>query len=141
MLTKIKSLLRQHQQKIYFLAIGATNTVIDFGLLFVFKTILHLIPIISNILSTTISMIFSFFMNKKFTFSDDSKSAKQAILFIVVTLFGLWVIQSGIIYVIDVTTLHVIENENIRLFVAKILATVVTLVWNFVMYKKVVFKK
>ena len=119
----------KNRQKIRFLLVGGTNTAIDFGLLFILNT-LGLPRVPSNIISTGVAFIFSFFANRNFTFSANSGNIKkQMTLFIIVTLFGLWVIQPIIISLIS------------NLLVGKIIATAVTLVWNYLFYSRLVFKK
>ena len=119
----------KNRQKIRFLLVGGTNTAIDFGLLFILNT-LGLPHVLSNTISTGVAFIFSFFANRNFTFSANSGNIKkQMTLFIIVTLFGLWVIQPIIISLIS------------NLLVGKIIATAVTLVWNYLFYSRLVFKK
>ena len=119
----------KNRQKIRFLLVGGTNTAIDFGLLFILNT-LGLPRVPSNTISTGVAFIFSFFANRNFTFSANSGNIKKQItLFIIVTLFGLWVIQPIIISLIS------------NLLVGKIIATAVTLVWNYLFYSRLVFKK
>ena len=119
----------KNRQKIRFLLVGGTNTAIDFGLLFILNT-LGLPRVLSNTISTGVAFIFSFFANRNFTFSANSGNIKkQMTLFIIVTLFGLWVIQPIIISLIS------------NLLVGKIIATAVTLVWNYLFYSRLVFKK
>ena len=119
----------KNRQKIRFLLVGGTNTAIDFGLLFTLNT-LGLPRVPSNTISTGVAFIFSFFANRNFTFSANSGNIKkQMTLFIIVTLFGLWVIQPIIISLIS------------NLLVGKIIATAVTLVWNYLFYSRLVFKK
>ena len=119
----------KNRQKIRFLLVGGTNTAIDFGLLFILNT-LGLPRVPSNTISTGVAFIFSFFANRNFTFSANSGNIKKQMnLFIIVTLFGLWVIQPIIISLIS------------NLLVGKIIATAVTLVWNYLFYSRLVFKK
>ena len=119
----------KNRQKIRFLLVGGTNTAIDFGLLFILNT-LGLPRVPSNTISTGVAFIFSFFANRNFTFSANSGNIKkQMTLFIIVTLFGLWVIQPIVISLIS------------NLLVGKIIATAVTLVWNYLFYSRLVFKK
>ena len=119
----------KNRQKIRFLLVGGTNTAIDFGLLFILNT-LGLPRVPSNTISTGVAFIFSFFANRNFTFLANSGNIKkQMTLFIIVTLFGLWVIQPIIISLIS------------NLLVGKIIATAVTLVWNYLFYSRLVFKK
>src|SRR5690606_7651439 len=61
-------------QKTRFVVVGATSTAIDFGLLFVFRYLLNLPIIPSNITSTGIAFCFSFFANKKYTFRSTGRS-------------------------------------------------------------------
>lgn len=119
----------KNRQKIRFLLVGGTNTAIDFGLLFILNSF-GLPRVSSNTISTGVAFIFSFFANRNFTFSANSGNIKkQMTLFIIVTLFGLWVIQPIIISLIS------------NLLVGKIIATAVTLVWNYLFYSRLVFKK
>ena len=62
---------------------------------------------------------------------------REVTLFIITTLFGLWVLQTIVITVVDL----VAPTSSISLFVGKMLATIVTICWNYVMYSRVVFKK
>ena len=130
-------------QKIKFATIGAFNTAVDVAILFSLKT-LGINIVVANITSTGITFVLSFILNKKITFNSTNKTKKENIkeflLFTIITLFGLWVIQTLVIYIIT-SILSNILISNINLFIAKIIATIFSLVWNFILYKKVVFKK
>lgn len=135
----MKALLEKHASKLRFALVGIANTTIDFGLLFILVA-LGLDKILSNYIATTAAFIFSFFANRSYTFKSAGNIKKQIILFSIVTLFGLWVIQP---IVITVTT-HGLANldlsNEITLLISKVLATGITLVWNYVFYSKLVFK-
>lgn len=130
-------------QKIKFATIGAFNTVLDFVILFSLKALGANVAF-SNIVSTGVTFILSFILNKKITFNSTNKTKqeniKEFLSFTIITLFGLWVIQTLVIYIIT-SILSNILISNITLFIAKIIATIFSLIWNFVLYKKVVFKK
>ncbi|CRH91308.1 GtrA-like protein [Chlamydia trachomatis] len=130
-------------QKIKFATIGAFNTALDFAILFSLKA-LGINVAFSNIVSTGVTFILSFILNKKITFNSTNKTKqeniKEFLSFTIITLFGLWVIQTLVIYIIT-SILSNILISNITLFIAKIIATIFSLIWNFVLYKKVVFKK
>lgn len=133
--------MKNNQQKIRFLAVGGFNTTLDFGLLFTLKA-LGLPVITANIISTTVAFCFSFFANKKYTFkSTDVNIKREIILFTAITLFGLWILQTIVINV----TVFVFEpsgmSNDLILLAAKLLATVVTMIWNYVMYSRFVFVK
>lgn len=124
-----------------FAIVGTINTIIDFGLLFLL-TFIGLPKLAANTISTGIAFVFSFFANKKYTFKSTSKNIKyEMVSFVIVTLFGLWVLQNGTIWLITPLIKSFITNERISLFVAKLFATAISLVWNYCLYDKVVFKK
>jgi putative flippase GtrA len=136
---KLQNLKNKHADKLRFLIVGGSSTVLDFGILNIL-VFLGVDTLIANTISTFLSMIFSFFMNKSFTFKSSSKNYKREVfLFVVFTLIGLWVIQNGVIQGL----LLVIPQglpEFVRLNAAKLIATAFSMVWNFTTYKKFVFK-
>ncbi len=133
--------VKDKEQKMRFVAVGGVNTVIDFGLLFALST-LGVPVLIANIFSTTTAFCFSFFANKKYTFkTTDTNVKRELFLFIVVTLFGLWILQTIVIKLVIMSFSGIHLSDNAALFIAKVIATMVTLVWNYVMYSRVVFKK
>lgn len=135
-------------------AVGIVNTLMDFAIFNFFTSVIKLTLIQANIISTTIAMIFSFVANKQLVFKPGQSSvARQAVSFLIVTAFGLYVLQLGTIKVLTevwlapVTLLvafaHAVGIIGHDQFViknsAKAVATIVSLVWNYIMYKKVVF--
>ena len=124
-----------------FAIVGAINTALDFGFLFGL-TALGIAKVPANTVSTGVAFIFSFFANKKFTFKSTNKNIKYEIVsFVIVTLFGLWVLQNGIIWLITPLIKDLITNEQTSLFVAKLFATAVSLIWNYCLYERIVFRK
>lgn len=137
----MEKLLKKHAEKVRFIIVGGVNTAIDFGVLF-FLNALGVDKIIANYFSTSVALIFSFFANKSFTFKNQSGDAKkQFIVFLAVTLVGLWVIQPLIIWISTNTLQPYISNEAINLFIAKLIATVASLIWNYLLYSRLVFKQ
>jgi putative flippase GtrA len=122
-----------------FVLVGGFNTVLDFALLNGLS-VLGLPVMGANTVSTGIAMISSFILNKKYTFRSDSKNhLKDVTLFIIFTLVGLWVIQNLVISGL----LHVLPadwSQFMRLNGAKVLGTGVSMVWNYLSYKHVVFR-
>ena len=132
----------KNSQEFKFAIIGGFNTLLDFIILFGL-TAIGFNSIIANIFSTGITFVSSFILNKQVTFKSQKRTKRELIremiLFTIVTLFGLWVIQSGVIYFVSGLLRSFSLNDSIVLFLAKIIATGFSLVWNFVLYKKVVF--
>lgn len=134
-------LLTKHADKLRFIVVGATNTGIDFAILFSLVNVVGMPIFFSNIISTSIALTFSFFANKTFTFKDtDKNSKKQIINFLSITLVGLWIIQPIIIWITAALLYYAQLDDNIVLLSGKLLATSVTLVWNYLLYRKFVFK-
>jgi len=134
--------------------VGVLNTVLDFTIYNVLSSGVGLTLVQSNIISTTCAMIFSFIANKRIVFQQDQgSSAKQAVLFFAVTAFGLYVLQTGTIKLltdvwlgpvsVGLAAAHLIGIAGHDQFLAKngakAIATLVSLTWNYIMYKKVVF--
>lgn len=131
----------KHGDKIRFVVVGGANTALDFLILFL---LVHagMDKIIANYISTSTALIFSFFANKSFTFKDKSKNAKkQFVVFLIVTLAGLWVLQPIIIWLSTSALQSYISNQTSLLFVAKMIATVASLIWNYLLYSRLIFKK
>ena len=102
-------------------------------------------------------MTFSFFANRHVVFKTEKSHKFQVINFIIVTMFGLYVIQTIVIYflttiwtwplelaynVVTLVGLDAIFSEQFVIINgAKVVATIFTIVWNYIMYKKVVFNE
>lgn len=142
-----------------FISVGIANTLIDFSIynILTLKRI-NFSRIRANLVSTTIAMVFSFFANQRFVFeSHGNNILVQAVLFYAVTAFGLYVLQNLVIFTLSkkwtfipdlaIRIVHfvklgrVLSDEFVSKNTAKIVGTVVSLTWNFIMYKRVVFSR
>lgn len=137
----MQELMTKHAQKIRFVFVGGGLTLLDFALLFMFVHFgVDEIP--ANFLSTGISFIVSYIVNRNFTFkAGEGNKIKQFILFILVTITALWVLQPLVIHFILQIPVLANTDQSVALFMAKVLATLVSLTWNYVLYAKVVFHK
>ena len=138
----MQEIAKKHADKLRFTIVGSINTVIDFSILFTLTTLFNVPKELANFISTFVAFLFSFFANKKYTFKSTSKNLKkQFLLFTAVTLFGLWVIQTIIITAITPVFTNLGINKPAALLISKLIATVASLIWNYTLYSKVVFKK
>lgn len=118
--------------------VGLANTIIDFGLLFTLTAIgVALIP--ANMISTAVALTFSFFANRRFTFASNGSYLWQSVSFVVVTLIGLWALQP-IVLLVGTNLLTETLGLGWALLVAKIVATIVSMAWNYLLYDRVVFR-
>lgn len=139
----MQEILKKHETKLRFGVIGGFNTILDFGLLFVFSSLLGVPRGFANVLSTSVAFVFSFFANKRYTFksSDKENVVRQMVLFTIVTLFGLWVIQGLIIHFLSPVIASFGFSSELALLGSKLVATIASLVWNYLLYSRVVFVK
>lgn len=134
-------LVKKHAEKIRFGVVGIANTALDFAILFLLVS-LGLDKIPANYISTGTAFIFSFFVNKSFTFkSKGGNVKKQFLYFLIITIIGIWIIQPLIIAGISSLLAGTGWASAVILFAAKVIATVATLIWNYIFYSRIVFKK
>lgn len=130
--------------------VGCTNTLIDFLILNILFISLGAGRITANIISTTCAMAFSYVVNRKVVFRHHAgPHRKQIVLFLAVTLFGLYIIQTLVILFLTrvwhgpanvaANAFPGIDAAIIATNVAKVFATACTLIWNYIGYKYVVF--
>lgn len=138
-----------------FAAVGLINTAIDFTILNILTSVVGLPRIPANIASTSAAMTFSFWANKVHVFKSGGSGKRQAVLFVAGTVFSLYVLQTIVIYTFSEAWLwpvdtaetiiesvglsDVFSRDFITTNVAKVLATIVSLVWNYWFYQRLVF--
>jgi hypothetical protein cdiviTM7_02105 len=140
----MQEIAKKHADKLRFAIVGSINTALDFSILFILTMLFNVPKELANFISTSVSFLFSFFANKKYTFKSTSKNLKrQFLLFTIVTLFGLWVIQTIIIAATTpvFTNLGINKPKPAALLISKLIATAASLIWNYTLYSRVVFKK
>ncbi|HUC20604.1 MAG TPA: GtrA family protein [Candidatus Polarisedimenticolaceae bacterium] len=138
--------------------VGILNTLIDFTIFNILTSKRFKINrVTANICSTSVAMTFSFFANRQAVFESGTRNPFiQVVLFFGVTAFGLYVIQTGVLYlladrwrwpselsrkILMVTRLnHLISPSFALNNGAKLVGTLCSLSWSFFMYKYVVFR-
>lgn len=128
-------------RKIRFSLVSSGATAIDFAILLTL-TNLGLPLIVANLISTSISFVFSFFASKKYAFrTPDHHISREAIQFIVITLTGIWGIQPLIIWPMESLLHHFGLHGVMVVVIAKLTASLVTFFWNYLWYTRLVFSK
>jgi len=131
--------VKKSTKPLRFILVGIANTAIDFIVLLSLTTV-GLPLVVANFISTSVALTFSFFANRSFTFGSTGKKRSQAVRFLLVTLVGLWVLQP-IVLVLAVPALEGMLSREASIVVAKLIATVVSMVWNYLLYDSLVFRK
>lgn len=128
-------------EKIRFGLVGVVNTSVDFALLFLLARIFGVPVLVANMISTLCAVAVSYLLNKKAVFKNaDKQGLRSVLLFVAVTLAGLWGLQSLVIAIVT-GALGVVGDDALILLIAKIVATITSLVWNYVWYSQVIFRK
>jgi len=138
----MKQAFLQLPQPVKFLVVGLLNTGIDFGLFFIFTSVFTMHFFFANLLSTGAALIVSFILNAQLTFNNRMTRANVS-LFLIVTLTGLWLLQPIIIAAAQPIISFILQptqNSVFILLLAKAVATTATLVWNYFLYKNIVFR-
>lgn len=129
-------------KKIRFSLVSISATAIDFGVLFLVTSLSGLSLIRANYISAFCGFICSFFANKKFTFKTPRHRVKrEVVLYIIITLIGIWIIQPLIIWPVEILLRTAGWHGLIVILTAKVIASLVTFIWNYFGYSRIVFKK
>lgn len=131
-----------------FVAVGLSNTAIDFGILNMLSMLTGITAGLQvggvNVPGFVAAVVNSYFWNQNWVFK--GRESGEGILhdfpkFLAVSVIGL-IINSGIIILTTNYGEAVIGLQpEMRLNIAKVIATGVVLMWNFVGYKFLVFRK
>lgn len=142
--SRMRRLVRQFSK---FILVGGVNTGIDFA---VFNALMYFTGIVSgsglailNLLSFSVAVVNSYFMNKYWTFQDVTRDREETKFaqFIAVSLVGAG-INSGIVAAFTAVFPPILGlSPQLWANVGKLFATGASLVWNFIGYKLFVFKR
>lgn len=132
---------------------GAINTMVDFLVLNAGLILFGLPLLIANVISVSAALCVSYFLNNNWVFKGHKTGSNSVLLFIGITLFGVYILQSIVILVLSGDRTVIAQGIQyslglaglesggfIEANIAKILATVVSSIWNFLMYRRFVFK-
>lgn len=162
--TKTKSALLKQIGK--FASVGVLNTLLDLGVLnFLILvvgftttlTILGFDIVIANLISVSIAIVNSYFLNRYWTFGAKPKInvVEQFGVFVALSIVGMiintivfsllfknWTVLGEFVFsIVELLSLDGIFSHDFTLLnFAKIMGTVVALSWNFISYKKWAFK-
>lgn len=133
---KLKRLLgNEHIKQFFkFCVVGTIGTAIDFGLLYVLVEFGHVFYLLAATISFIAAVINNYLLNKVWTFQDKNRNFfKQFVQFLLVSLVGLG-LNLLILYLL-------VDKAHLWYIFAKVLATGVVLIWNFIANKFWTFKK
>ncbi|NLV35093.1 MAG: GtrA family protein [Clostridiaceae bacterium] len=115
-----------------YLITGVCSAAIEFSLLFVFKGLMGLSVVVANSIALSIVFWFNFLMNRIWSFKSKMKLSKQLGMYSLLFLFNLGA-SDLIMYLLT-------DRLSMQYLLAKVFATGTVVCWNFVIYKKVIYK-
>jgi len=123
----LKKLINQF---IKFGFVGVAAAIIDFGLLTILTEFFDIYYLISAAISFIVSTIFNYVASMTFVFESKygkGQRHKEAMIFVALSVVGLILNQVMMWFFVDIT--------NIYYIFAKVLATIIVMIWNFVSRK------
>jgi putative flippase GtrA len=125
---------RLARQFLKFAVVGTIGAVVDFGLLAILKELVHLNLYVANTFSFSAAVLNNYTLNTFWTFGDQEnrRPAQQLAQFFLVSIVGLGINQA-LLYVFH-------DIVGLWYMLAKAIATVVVLGWNFTANKLWTFR-
>lgn len=115
-----------------YLITGFSSAAIELTLLYMLRDVAKLGIIEANSIALTIVFWFNFLMNRFFSFKSNGSIKKQIIMYGILFVFNLG--ASDLIMHLLTSSLH------LQYLLAKVFAIGAVVSWNFVLYKKVIYK-
>lgn len=115
-----------------YLVTGFSSAAIEFTLLYLFKDIARLSIVVSNTFALSIVFWFNFLMNRLWSFRSKMKLSRQLPMYLVLYLVNLGA-SDLIMYLLT-------GFLSMQYMFAKVFAIGAVVSWNFIIYKKIIYK-
>lgn len=119
-------------QAVRYLVTGFTSAAIEFSLLFLFRDVAGMSVIVSNTIALAIVFWISYLMNRLWSFKSKMKLSKQLPMYFILFLFNIGA-SDLIMYLLT-------DRIQMQYLLAKVFAIGAVVSWNFVIYRKVIYK-
>lgn len=149
---------RTQKQLVMFFLTGVVNTLVDLGLLNLLVFVAKLPLILANLVAVSGALIVSYIDNSYFVFENNELRNWRLIgMYLGVTIVGLYGIETAVLYSLSHFWLfpghfafwivkkiglgHLLSQHFVQTNTAKLVAALIAAIWNFIIYKRFVFKK
>jgi putative flippase GtrA len=139
-----------------FASVGLVVSAIDYSLLNFFAVMLGLPVLVANSISAPFSGFVSYKLNKKVVFEDRMHSRRKTLLlYSSIVAFGILIVQNAVLHfarstfaddiaqaaepLVELVGLGSISLQTITINIAKVCASLVAAVWNYVLLRRFVF--
>ena len=112
-----------------FVIVGGIATLIDWAIYYVLYNFLHIPPLVANILSFSVSVIYNYTASVKWVFDVNQEKSKKRMFieFMIFSIIGLLLTELLLWIFIDLL--------SINAMISKIIATAIVMVFNFITRK------
>jgi putative flippase GtrA len=134
-----------------FLCVGVLNTILDFTLLNILYEIVGLSILVANTISVSIGITISYFLNHRVVFRHSQQTSLTSYgHFFLITGISVLIVQNLVIYIVthlfkvgstattEIMSIN-IKTTTLELNISKAIAVVIGAVWNYLLYKFIVF--
>jgi putative flippase GtrA len=126
-----EQLLEKSLQFIRYLAVGSASALIELGVFWLLRQVLAVDTLFANPVAITLSTCFNFVLSRTWTFRSVSSLPRTIALYISLFVFN---------QAFSTFTIIQLEGLGCYTLVAKIITMACIVLWNFVLYRKVIFK-
>ena len=118
-------------QAIKYLVVGGSSAVIELVLFQLLSAVFAIPLAAANVTAVVVSTVFNFLVNRNVTFKSTSNPLRSLVLYLL--LFALNTTFSTVV-------ISLLAAQGVYPLVAKVCTMACIVLWNFVLYKKVIFK-
>lgn len=134
---KIKEIIKKNKEVISYLIFGVATTIVSIVSYFIFARACKIEPVISNILSWIVSVLFAYITNRKYVF-ESKKTGKKEILKEMISFFGCRVFTG----ILDVGMFSImVEAFKMNDGIVKIITQIIIIILNYILSKLITFRK
>ncbi|MEA2089051.1 MAG: GtrA family protein [Patescibacteria group bacterium] len=126
-------LIYKNKLFVKYCVVGGTAAAVDFSILFILTDFLNVYYLISATISFIVSALTNYSLNRSWTFRSNGKKRKQLPIFFTIATIGL-ILNNSIMY-------FSVEVLAVWYIWAKVVATGIVLIWNFIGNKYLTFNK
>ena len=118
------------RQGLSYVLVGGGTALLEFGLFQLLYEVLHLPLELSNVCATLVATAANFLINRNVTFKSTSNPLKSLVLYCLLFIFNM---------TISTFAIATMVGWGIPSAVAKLVMQASVVVWNFIIYRKVIF--
>jgi len=119
------------REAVRYLFVGVSSALIELLLFFALDSFVALDVRMANPLAVSCATVYNYILNRSFTFSSTENTTRSMVLYALLFLFN---------QLFSTTVIFIAVNHGLISMYAKLATMMCVVAWNFVLYRKVVFK-